>query len=353
MRPTTAGVLPGRAPRSTRSLRPFWALLLPSLLLAALIALSLFVGSGHFSPHEVVGALLGRPDVPPSTLVIIRDYRVARTVAALLVGSALGVAGVLMQSTARNPLADPGLLGVNAGAYLAIVLGALTMGISLGPSHVLLALVGAALATVVVHGIGSRGPLGGTPAKLVLTGVALTAVLTGVGSAISLLNPSIFDKVRSWNSGSLQNTTWEGVTAVAPFILVGLALAAFLPGALNTLLLGEDSARALGTHVPATRGLSAVATTLLCGAATAAAGPVSFVGLLVPHALRTVVGPDVRWLLPGAVLSGPILVLAADVVGRVLIPGELPMGVVTAFLGAPVLVALVRTRRPRSAKVNG
>lgn len=315
-------------------------------LLALLIAASIFVGSGNFSIAEVWAALTDS-SASGSTALIIRDYRVPRTVMALLVGMALGGAGVLMQTSARNPLADPGLLGVNAGAYLAVVLGALWFGTHIGPGQVLLALSGAAIATVLVHLIGSRGIAGSTPAKLVLTGVALTAVFTGIATSVSLLNPKIFDKIRHWNAGTLQGTTWEAVRVVAPFIAVGALFALALTATLNTLLLGDDSARGLGVSAARTRLWAAAATTILCGAATAAAGPVSFVGLMVPHALRSLLGPDLRWLLPASLLAGPIIVLAADILGRIALPGELPMGIVTAFLGAPVLVILVRKRGVR------
>lgn len=324
-------------------MRPtFFALSLAAL--ALLVTASLFVGSGHFSPAEVWSALISSPSATETTSVIIRDYRVPRTILGLLIGMALGVAGVQMQTTARNPLADPGLLGVNAGAYLAIVLTALFLGSAPQTGLVLAALTGAAVATALVHLIGSRGIAGGTPAKLVLTGVAITAVATGLASAISLLNPHIFDRIRYWNAGTLQGASWDGLRVIAPFLVVGLLIAAGLTSSLNALLLGEDSARGLGVSVDRVRAVSALSTTLLAGAATAAAGPISFVGLMVPHALRALIGPDLRWLLPASLLTGPALVLAADITGRLLLPGELPMGVVTAFLGAPTLVILVRKK---------
>ncbi len=315
-----------------------------SLLLGGLLVASVFVGSGHFAPAEVWAGLTGSDMIPDATSVIVRGYRLPRTLLGLLVGMALGVAGVLMQTTARNPLADPGLLGVNAGAYLAVVLAALFLGATMNAGLVLAALVGAGIATLVVHLIGARGLAGGTPAKLVLTGVAVTAIATGIASAISLMHADIFDKVRYWRSGSLQGATWESLRVIAPFIIIGLALGLVLTGPLNTLLLGEDSARGLGVNVTRVQVLSALSTALLAGAATAAAGPISFVGLMVPHAVRSVVGPDLRWLLPASLVAGPVLVLSADIAGRLLLPGELPMGVVTALIGAPVLVYLVRKR---------
>lgn len=322
-----------------------------ALLLTVLVGAGLFIGSGDFSAQEVREALLNWGEAEGPAQVAIRDFRLPRTLTAVLVGMALGVAGVLMQTTARNPLADPGLLGVNAGAYLALVLGTFWFGIHVGPGHMALALIGAGAASVLVYAIGTRGMSGSTPAKLVLTGVAFGAAAMGIAKAIALLHPEIFDKVRHWSAGTLQGATWTTLAVTGPVIAAGLIIALLLPRALNTLLLGEESAQALGTSVRAVRGSAVTATTILAGAATAAAGPVSFVGLMVPHALRAVVGSDLRVLLPAALLAGPILVLSADILGRVILPGELPMGVVTAFIGAPVLILLAR-RQMSDAKVG-
>lgn len=314
--------------------------------LVTLLVASLFIGSGDITASEVIPALRGLGN--ETTVVVVRDYRVPRTLMAAAVGVALGTAGTLMQSSTRNPLADPGLLGINSGAYLAVVLTSLWTGSFIGTGHVLAALAGAAAATVIVHGVGNMGVAGGTPAKLVLTGVALSAVLTGVATSVSLLNPEIFDRVRHWNSGSLQGTTAQALQTVAPFIVAGLVVAMLLPRRLGLLTLGEETATSLGINPRRVRLASAASVTFLCGAATAAVGPVSFVGLLVPHALRLIVGPSVPRILGASVLAGPVLVLAADIAGRLLIQGELPMGVVTAFIGAPVLVVLVRLRGVRA-----
>lgn len=340
---------PSSTPKS-RSIKIWspWVLWLiaGAMVLTALGFASIFVGSGDIETASVLPALQG--EGAASTVVIVRDYRLPRTIMAMVVGLSLGVAGLLMQASTRNPLADPGLLGINAGAYLAVVLTSLWAGSFMGIPHVLAALVGAAAATVVVHGIGNYGFGAGTPAKLVLTGVALGAVLIGISTAISLLNPDVFDRVRYWNSGSLQGTNLQAVQTVLPFITVGVLVALFLPRHLAILALGEDSAVSLGTNPRGTRIAAACSVTLLCGAATAAVGPVSFVGLLVPHALRMIVGPSVTRLLLASIIAGPILVLSADMAGRVLVRGELPMGVVTALLGAPVLIFLVKFRGVRS-----
>lgn len=316
------------------------------LVVAVLVVWSVFVGSGDFTRSQVIEAILGGGESTRD--ILIREFRLARTVLALVVGAALGVAGTLMQALARNPLADPGILGVNAGAYLAVVLAATSMGPILGFGHVSIALGGALVAAVVVWVIGSTGPAAGTPTKLVLTGVALGSVLTGVAYAISLLNPAVFDRVRFWNAGSLQGRTFQDLWAVLPFIGVGLVIAMLLPRALNALGLGDDVAVALGSRPAITRIVGLVAVTLLCGAATAVAGPLSFIGLLAPHALRSLVGPDHRWLVPLSIVGAAALMLAADILARVVTSAELPVGVVTAFIGAPVLVALARRKSSRS-----
>ncbi|ALJ20719.1 iron chelate uptake ABC transporter family permease subunit [Microbacterium sp. No. 7] len=314
-------------------------------LLAVLATLSLFVGSGGISVAAVWEAL--RADDGSSTALIVREFRIPRTLLAITVGIALGLSGAIMQAVTRNPLADPGILGVNAGAYTAVVFAAAVLGPSLTTGHVGVALVGALVAALVVYGIGTSGPAGGTPTKLVLTGTALGAVLTGVSFAVTLTRPDVFDRIRFWSAGSLQNRQFDTLWAVLPFIVVGVVIALALPRALNALSLGDDVAVALGSRPATTKLAGVVAVTLLCGAATAAAGPIAFVGLMIPHALRSIVGPDQRWIVPLSLVAAPILLLAADIVGRLVAPGELPAGVVTAFLGAPVLIALTRRKGAR------
>ncbi len=324
------------------------------VLLLALSVLSLFVGSGSISAgtafeilrNSIFGDAVPREDRNTDEILML-DRRVPRTVLAILVGAALGVAGALMQALTRNPLADPGLLGVNAGAMLAVVLGSAVMGSSLGAGHVWLALLGALITSVVVYVIGSTGYSAGSPAKLVLTGVALAAVFSGVSLAITLSMPEVFDRIRFWAAGSLQGRSFSELETVFPFILIGLVIALLLPRAVNALSLGDDAAVALGGRPMITRVVGLLAITLLCGAATAAAGPLTFIGLIVPHALRMVVGPDYRWLLPLSVLAAPVLMLSADILARLIVAAELPVGVVTAFVGAPVLIYLTRRREVR------
>jgi iron complex transport system permease protein len=251
-----------------------------------------------------------------------------------------------MQALSRNPLADPGILGVNAGAACAVVLAIAFLGVTQLEDYVWFALIGAGVATVVVYVLGSTGRGGASPVRLVLAGAAVTAVLTGVISAVVLTNSIAFNGFRSWTVGSLQHVDSSIVGSVTPFLLVGFVLAAFLGPSLNTIALGDQLAAALGARVGRVRVTGIVATTLLCGAATAVAGPIAFIGLVVPHAVRAFTGPDQRWILPFSMVVGAVLVLVSDVIGRVVLwPSELEVSVVTAVLGAPVFVAIVRRRR--------
>ncbi|MFI2704827.1 iron chelate uptake ABC transporter family permease subunit [Cellulosimicrobium composti] len=305
------------------------------------VVLSLVVGSKPVPLGTVWDALTAYDG--SSGHVVVRDLRVPRTLVGLLVGTALGVAGALIQAMTRNPLADPGILGVNAGAAFAVVLAVALLGLTDVGSFVWFAFLGAVVATVAVYAIGSQGRGGATPVRLTLAGVALGAVLTGLSQGVTLLDPAAFDRLRFWTAGSLAGRTTETAATIAPFVLAGLVLALVVARPLNGVALGDDLARSLGAHVGRTRVLVGVAVMLLCGAATAAAGPIAFVGLMVPHVARWAVGPDQRWILPYAAVLAPVLLLVSDVVGRVVVsPGELQVGIVTAFVGAPVLVALVR-----------
>ena len=318
------------------------------LVLLALAVTSLFVGSGSIPARTVVEALTGAGTGTDELLV--RDYRLPRTLLALLVGLALGLAGVVMQALTRNPLADPGLLGVNAGAYFAVVVGTAFFGVGTGPTTGQLAwgVGGAAAAACTVYVLGTTGAGARTPAKLVLGGVAIGAVLSSSSYAVTLLDPAVFDRLRFWSVGSLQGRTADSVTAVVAPVLVASAVVVLLARSLNALSMGDDVARALGARVALVRLVGFVAVTVLCGCATAVAGPISFVGLVVPFVARFVVGVDHRWIVALTLVAGPALVVAADVLGRVLVPSELPVGVVTAFVGGPVLVVLVRRTRLRS-----
>lgn len=278
--------------------------------------------------------------------VIIRSLRIPRTEMGLLVGVALGLAGAVMQGVTRNPLADPGLLGVEAGASLAVVTGIYALGIGSFTGYVWLAFAGAAIASVVVYLLGSLGRGGATPVKLALAGAALSALLGSITTSILLLDVTTLDQFRFWVVGSLAGRGAEIVADVAPFLVVGAILALLSARSLNTLALGDDVARSLGQRVGLARASSAGAVIILAGGATAAAGPIAFVGLTVPHVARAICGPDYRWILPWSAVLAPILLLGADIAGRLVArPGEVQVGILTAIIGAPFFVALVRRRK--------
>jgi iron complex transport system permease protein len=309
--------------------------------LVVLVALSLFVGSGDITVAQSWQALRGA-DPGSSSAIIVRDFRVPRTLLAVVVGAGLGVAGAVIQALTRNPLADPGILGVNAGAFLAVALAVGFLGVTSTSGHVWFALLGAMVSAVLVYAIGATGRQGTDSVKMLLTGVAVGAVFSGISYGITLMLPDVFDRIRFWQAGSLQGRQLDVVLGVAPFLLAGVVLALALAAGLNALALGDDVARSLGSRIVLVRAGGFVAVTLLCGAATAAIGPISFVGLMVPHAVRMIVGPDQRYVVPLCVLVAPVLLLAADILGRTLLATEVPVGLVVAFLGAPVLVWLVR-----------
>ncbi len=328
----------------TRGRRTVALMVLLALVVAAALA-SIAVGSRSIGLGEVWRALVdGR--LHTDEAVIVRRLRVPRTALGLLAGLALGVAGALMQGHTRNPLGDPGLLGVTAGASLAVVLAIAWLGVTTPAGYVWFAFAGALAGTVAVYAVGSAGRGGPTPVTLALAGAALSALLYALVRAVLVSDRQTLDSFRFWVVGALAGRGPDVAWQVAPFIAVGLVLAVANAPALNLLGLGEDVARALGQRVWPARAVGLTALTLLCGAATAACGPIAFVGLVVPHAVRAVTGPDHRWLIPGSGLLGAALLLTADVVGRVVArPGELQVGIVLALVGAPFFVALVRRRR--------
>ncbi|ORI15398.1 iron ABC transporter permease [Rhodococcus sp. 1168] len=312
--------------------------------LAAICLLSIAVGTKYIPPSEVWDALFHFDE--SSNHVIIREIRVPRTVLGLIVGVALGVSGALIQAMTRNPLADPGILGVNAGAAFFVALAVGMLGFTGIWSYIWFAFLGAILATVAVYALGSMSRAGATPIRLTLSGIALSAVLGGITSGMLLLDPDAFDKMRLWGAGSLAGRGLDISLAISPFVIVGSVLALVIARPLNALALGDDLARSLGAKVNSTRVIGVVAVTLLAGAATAAAGPIGFVGLMIPHMVRWFVGPDQRWILLYTVVAAPCLLLLSDIVGRLVIrPGELQVGIVTAFVGAPVLIFLVRRKK--------
>ncbi|APG17124.1 iron-enterobactin transporter [Kosakonia radicincitans DSM 16656] len=322
--------------------RPF-ALAGLLILLVVAAALSLFIGAKPMPAAVVIDALSGVCQSADCT--VIRDARLPRTLAGLLAGGALGLAGALMQTLTRNPLADPGLLGVNSGASFAIVLGAALLGISSPAEQLLLAFCGALAASLLVAFTGSQGGGQLSPVRLTLAGVALGAVLEGLSSGIALLNADVYDQLRFWQAGSLDIRTLQTLKIVLIPVLLAAAIALLLSRSLNSLSLGSDTATALGSKVARTQLLGLVTITVLCGSATAVVGPIAFIGLMMPHMARWLVGADHRWSLPVTLLATPALLLFADIIGRLIVPGELRVSVVSAFLGAPVLIVLVRRAR--------
>ena len=313
-------------------------------LLAAVTACSLAYGAKAM-PLQTVWDAFNEFDPHNNDHLIVRSLRVPRTVIGLLVGAALGLAGAVMQGVTRNPLADPALLGIEAGASLAVVAGISAFSIGTLSGYVWFALAGAAIASAVVYGLSSFGHRGSTPLKLALAGTAVAALLSSLTSAILLLDVTTLDQFRFWVVGSLAGRDDSIIWDVVPFLAVGALLSLGVGWGLNTLALGDDVARGLGQRVALVRVIAAFAVVLLCGAATAAAGPIAFVGLTVPHVARAICGPDYRWILPWSMVLAPTLLLGADVIGRVVArPGEIQVGIVTAIIGAPFFVVIVRRR---------
>ncbi|WP_448624893.1 FecCD family ABC transporter permease [Geodermatophilus sp. URMC 64] len=333
-----------KAPASRRRALLLGGLLALLVLLAVAAAASIAAGARAISPGDVWSALFSPTGSDDD--VVVRSLRLPRTGLGLAVGIALGVAGGLIQGHTRNPLADPGLLGVSSGAAFAVCLAVYAFGVTSVTGSVWFALGGALVASVVVFVLGTLGEGGGTPVTLALAGAAVTALLSALTSTLVLSDQTTLDAYRFWVVGSLVGRGEDVVVRVLPFLLAGLLLAALNAPALNTLQLGEDVARGLGQRIVLARGTGIAAVTLLTGAAVAVTGPIAFVGLVVPHLARAITGPDHRWLLPYAGLLGAILLLTSDVVGRLLArPAELPVGLVLAFVGAPFFIALVRRRK--------
>lgn len=319
-----------------------WLLTALSLLCLSMLA-SVAFGARWVPFGEVFEALTSSPD--GIAQIAVRE-RVPRTVLAVLVGGALGMGGAVLQGVTRNPLAGPGILGIQAGAALAVVTGITFFGLESPSTWVWLAIVGSGLAAAFVWGIGSLGFGGPTPLKLALAGAATWAAASSLTSAILLPRLDVLDRFRFWQIGGVGGAEWSRMVQVLPFLLVGVTACLVVASSLNTLALGDDVAAGLGEPVARTRAIGAVGAIVLCGAATAVAGPIAFVGLVVPHLCRLLVGVDHRWLLPISAVAGAALLTLADVVGRVVArPAEVDVGIVTAFVGAPVFIWVVRRQK--------
>jgi iron complex transport system permease protein len=307
--------------------------------------LSLTIGTRDVPLSEVLAALSGDATTLDRAAVATR---VPRTVLALLAGAALGLAGAVMQGVTRNPLADPGILGINVGASLAVVVGVTWIGISSAHAFIWVAIAGAGATAVFVYVIGSMGRGGATPLKLALAGTATAIAFSSLVIAVVLPRADIAGGIRSWQIGGVGGATFERMEHIYPFLLVGFLLCLLSARRLNALALGDELAAGLGERVAVARGMATLGAVVLCGATTAVCGPIGFVGLVVPHACRLLVGVDHRWLLSFSAIGGAILLTASDILGRLAArPSELEVGVVTALVGAPVFIFIVRRQKVR------
>lgn len=314
-------------------------LVISIVLLVVCAFASLVLGSRMIEFNGVIDGLFHK-NIDSYEANIVRK-RISRTVFSFFCGAALGVSGALMQAVTRNPIADPSILGVNTGASLFVVCGIAFLNISSANQYIWLALAGAALTAAFVFGIGSMGRSGATPIKLVLAGAATSAALSSLVMAIMIPRSHVMDLFRFWQVGSVGSGNWSAITTFTPFLVIGILIAILSAPALNALALGDDVATGLGVRTGILRLVAALGAVLLCGAATALAGPIGFVGLLSTHVMRLILGPDLRFVIPMSAISGAIILTLSDVIGRLVgSPGELEVGVVTAFVGAPLLIIL-------------
>jgi iron complex transport system permease protein len=336
-----AGVASVRRPHAVRL---FW-LCAGLAVLAGLGVASVTIGVRAVSWAEIGAALGGASDTIGEAAV---TKRIPRTLLAALAGAGLGLSGALMQGATRNPLADPGILGINMGAALAVVVGIAFFGLAAATAFIWTAILGAALAAVFVFAIASLGRGGATPLKLALAGAATMVALHAFITAVVLPRNDIAGGVQAWQVGGVGGASFAGIAQVLPFLAAGFVMSLVSARQLNSLALGDELAAGLGENVAVARGLAALASVVLCGAVTAMCGPIGFVGLVVPHLCRALVGVDYRWVLPFSALVGACLLIGADVVGRIVArPSEVDVSIVTAFIGAPVFIWIVRRQKLR------
>lgn len=336
---------PTAAGRRSVTTRLTWVLIVLAALALACVA-SVAFGARIVGWSDVAHGLAGGEDTIGQAAVA---KRIPRTLLAILVGAALGVAGAVMQGVTRNPIADPSILGITSGASLAVVSGIALFGLSAPTSYIWVAIAGAALSAAFVYAIGSLGRGGATPLKLALAGAATSAAFSSLISAILLPRVDVMDVYWHWQIGGVGGATYSRIGQVLPFLVVGGLVCLAAARGLNSLALGDDVAAGLGERVATTRLISFVGAVTLCGAATAVAGPIAFVGLIVPHVCRLLIGIDHRWLLPFSAVTGATLLTVADVIGRVVArPEEIDVGIVTAFVGAPFFIYIVRKQKVRA-----
>ncbi|MDF2560869.1 MAG: iron transporter permease [Microbacterium sp.] len=314
--------------------------------LVVLSILSISFGVRAVSFDDIVAALGGHSDTIAQAAIV---KRIPRTVLALLVGAALALSGATMQAVTRNPIADPGILGVSNGASLAVVCGIAFFGLANPYGQMAFAIAGAGIAAVFVYTVGSLGRGGATPLKLALAGAATSAAFASLISAVMLPRVDLLQTFQSWQIGGVGGAEWPRIAITAPVLAVGALICFLSARGMNSLALGDDMAKGLGEHVLRTRMLSALGAVILAGAATAIAGPIGFVGLIVPHMCRMLVGTDHRWLLPFSAIAGAALLTASDIIGRVISPSseEIQVGIITAIIGAPFFIWIVRRQKVR------
>lgn len=315
------------------------------ILLAATAFFSLMIGAKPLPIEAVWEALLAPTDRYDHA--IVQNSRIPRTVIALAVGPAFGLAGALIQALTRNPLADPGILGVNAGAAFAVALAVGVFSVTTMSSYLWFALVGAFIATIAVYVIsGGAGKKPPTPVQITLAGVAIGAALSGFTTALTIMNSGAFTRMLNWNLGTLAKRSLDDLWSVLPILIIGVLLSFLAAPALNAIAYGDDRASSLGVNVGTIRTISLLAITFLAGGATALAGPIGFIGLMVPHIVRWFIGPDQPWIFLYSLVAAPILLILSDIVGRVIMaPTEVPVGIITGFIGAPILLVLVRRKK--------
>lgn len=321
--------------------------LISFICLGLCVIASLAWGSKSIEFSKVIHALSNSGDTSFAALVV--RERIPRTVFSIMAGASLGISGALMQSITRNPIADPSILGVNTGASLFVVAGIAFFNISTANQYIWFALAGAGITSVFVYGIASVGSGGVTPIKLALAGAATSAALSSLVSAVILPRSDVMDAFRFWQVGSVSGATWLSINSILPFLIVGLIISIFATPALNALALGDEVATGLGVNTGVIRIICALAGVILCGAITAIAGPIGFVGLMIPHTIRMIFGSNMRSLVPMSAVGGAILLTVSDVIGRVAgSPSEIDVGIITAFLGAPILIIIAKKAKVRA-----